>query len=274
MKLLKLTYIHIMMAKTMKWKQVRHRLQTAWCLRCKGKTLCDVRGYQLPSLTELRRMAKFGRLNADLLHDIANPLTAAILSLDSPNRNCKVANLQARANLRLMEEYLASARDQLQSPKVPVSFDIRSKITEVIEMLRPRLLQTKVQINYAQDNEYRLSCNPVRFIQAIGNLLSNSIEAYFNEATGDQNQKIDIKVWSNGKCIFISVRDFGCGIAEHQMDEIFQLSFTTKTANGRNLGFGLHIVKQFIESDCRGRITVSSTGKDGTVFILKLKAAP
>jgi signal transduction histidine kinase len=64
------------------------------------------------------------------------------------------------------------------------------------------------------------------------------------------------------------VRDTGYGIAEDEIEKIFEPYFTTK--QGKNgTGLGLYITKKVID-DHNGSIEVASTLGVGTTFTLRL----
>ncbi len=62
----------------------------------------------------------------------------------------------------------------------------------------------------------------------------------------------------------VSVSDTGEGIPESIKNKIFQPLFTTKS---KGQGFGLAVVKKFVEQLC-GTITFESKKEEGTTFII------
>ena len=60
----------------------------------------------------------------------------------------------------------------------------------------------------------------------------------------------------------MSVKDFGKGIEDHQLNKLFDPFFTTKDSG---FGIGLFVVKKIID-DHGGRIEVQSTVNQGTEF--------
>jgi signal transduction histidine kinase len=74
----------------------------------------ELEATQLLRTMELQRFAEFGRLSANLLHEVASPLTAASLNLEQfSGRNSQVIE-QARQNIHHIERYVSAARKQLQ----------------------------------------------------------------------------------------------------------------------------------------------------------------
>lgn len=77
-------------------------------------------------LLELRGLIELGRLSATLLHQISNPLTAALLHLEaSPSADESVA--EARRSILLLRDYVEATRQQVhkQSPLTGCKKDYR-----------------------------------------------------------------------------------------------------------------------------------------------------
>ncbi len=64
----------------------------------------------------------------------------------------------------------------------------------------------------------------------------------------------------------VSVRDFGPGIDQENLERVFQPFFTTK---GTGLGMGLAISKSIIEAH-RGRIWAENNADGGATFAFEL----
>jgi signal transduction histidine kinase len=106
----------------------------------------------------------------------------------------------------------------------------------------------------------------VRFRQIILNLVSNGIEAYSSaEQTGDERTVI-IRLERKRSAALIQVTDHGIGINPTDRDKIFRPFYTTKQ---KGTGIGLFIVKQVVENDFKGTITLASD-RPGTTFRVSL----
>jgi len=99
-------------------------------------------------LQELQRFAELGRMSASLLHEISNPLTAALL------------------NLELSDERSASVRRA------------RRDIKLLRRVLDPLASQAGVRLDIGAVPNCRLHGDPVKFQHIISNLVVNAIEAY------------------------------------------------------------------------------------------------
>lgn len=226
---------------------------------------------QMTRLAELQRLAEFGRLNANLLHEIGNPLTAAKLNLELAGKDMPNPILQVSNNLKQMERYLVAARHQINETKVSKSFSVDKEIKLTINMMEVQIIKSGVAVTYNGWRGLKLTGDPVKFSQIIRNLLSNSLESY-DKVSNVHGKKIDVSVGIANNFIIISVRDFGQGLTKDRIDHIFEPFYTTKTSVQRNMGLGLAMVKRFVEHDFQGTIEVQSNKSNGTLFKVLLKA--
>jgi len=70
--------------------------------------------------------------------------------------------------------------------------------------------------------------------------------------------------------LIIQVNDRGKGITPEALPRLFETFYTTKDKTGHGLGIGLSIVKQYVKTDFRGSIDVTSSSQNGTCFTVKL----
>lgn len=225
---------------------------------------------QVEKTRELYRFAEFGRLSSSLLHDLANPLTAVSLNLGQlENKQKPVVVRQIREGISHMEEYVQSARRQLNSQTEFKVFDSKLKIEQVIAFLEPKARASKLRIKTDLTRRAYLNGDSSKFSQIIDNLIANAIDSYegLNTKTGRQI-KISSKINAEDQKIIILIADKGSGIPNEELREIFKPFFTTKSAV-RGTGIGLNITKRFVE-DFAGTIEVSSSVNKGTSFTVNL----
>ena len=113
-----------------------------------------------------------------------------------------------------------------------------------------------------------LFCDRTRIREVLLNLLSNA--GRFTEQGG-----VQLRVWLDKNDLAVSVTDTGPGIADEDIDKLFE-PFQQMDASLRRryggTGLGLNISKQFIELH-GGRIWVESEPGAGTTFSFSLPAA-
>ena len=94
------------------------------------------------------------------------------------------------------------------------------------------------------------------------NLIRNSIDAI------DKEGEIVVDVKKNNGMLMINVSDTGIGIANDQIDQIFEPFYTTKDID-KGCGLGLTIVSEIVKS-YDGKISVQSRLGKGTTFMIVL----
>jgi len=226
---------------------------------------------QLLRLMELRRFAEFGRLSAHLLHEVANPLTAASLNLKllGSKQDPKLV-LQARKNLKHLERYVEAARKQMKGQSEITIFSVRSELNQVLRILQPRARQVNVKLSLKLTANYSLTGDAVKFSQLFANLIANAIDAY-TRAEPPGNRRVEITLKRSDCGLQCSVLDWGEGISAAALPKVFEPFYSTKPDQHQNLGIGLAMVKQFTEEDFHGTIAVTSSRVNGTRFTVNLQ---
>ncbi len=224
---------------------------------------------QLVRLMELQRFATFGRLSANLLHEIANPLTAVSLDLELMDPAQSALVRQARANLKHLERYVQAARQQLRGSNEATDFSVNTEVRQLLRLMEPRAAHQQVKIDYRPTAPYRIFGDPVKFSQLVANLLANAIDAY--TGTNANHKTIGLTIMRAADTLVLNVHDDGIGLSTDMQRRIFEPFYTTKHSNGRSLGIGLAMVQQFVEQDFGGSIAVTSSKADGTNFQVTLK---
>lgn len=226
---------------------------------------------QLLRLMELRRFADFGRLSANLLHEVANPLTAASLNLQllGATQDPKLV-LQARQNLKHLERYVEATRKQMKGQGEVTTFNVRRELNQLLRIMQPRAQSANVKLVLKMATNHSLVGDAVKFNQLTANLIANAIDAY----TGVErcaNRRVEIMFQRTDAWLECSVVDWGEGIPDNATLKIFEPFYSTKADQNQNLGIGLAMVKQFIEEDFNGSIAVTSSPIAGTRFVVKLR---
>ena len=104
-----------------------------------------------------------------------------------------------------------------------------------------------------------------QLVSCLGNLIDNALEAtYQHIGTGG---KVTVGITDIGDNIIFDVEDQGGGIDEDKHDLIFEKGYTTKITG--NHGFGLYLVKQFIDH-WGGSLTIEESTKQGSIMTLYL----
>lgn len=97
-----------------------------------------------------------------------------------------------------------------------------------------------------------------QLVSALGNLIDNALEATLRH-TGT-NGRVHLSMTDLGQDLIFEVEDQGPGIPEEMQTRMFEKGETSKP--GREHGFGLHLVRQFLDT-WGGSITVENLGDAG-----------
>lgn len=109
-----------------------------------------------------------------------------------------------------------------------------------------------------------------QLVSVLGNLIDNALEAT-RRHTG-ANGRVQLSMTDLGQELIFEVEDQGAGIAPEVQNRIFEKGVTIKIGNKH--GFGLHLVRQFLDS-WGGSVTVESLGDaGGSRFTLYLPKIP
>lgn len=217
------------------------------------------------------RLNSMGEMAATLAHELNQPLTAATVYLhagqtdiaragpigDSASRALDLAKtqlLRAGDIIRRMRELIATGGPQLTEERV----------SSMVEDLRPLFdlirqdtgVAIRIDVHEAGD---RVLADRIQFQQAIANLVRNAVDAVCGHGEGL------VSVMGRnlaGQGYEIRVDDNGPGIAEDQMDRIFQPMMTTKAGG---MGLGLSVTRSIVESH-DAVLTVGRSALGGAAF--------
>jgi signal transduction histidine kinase len=218
-------------------------------------------------LMNKERFAAVGRVVAGVAHEIRNPLfgISAIGQLferdlkDPTQKELSRALLaEARRLNQLVEDLLIYGRPmKLRLEQA----DLRVLWEEVLDLHRGELAQRGIRLtgDYAVRHPVT-TFDPHQVRQVFLNILRNALEA-----TPDGGH-ISITMLLEDQSILFRVADNGAGIPTGQLDQVFDLFFTTKP---KGTGLGLAICRKIMQ-DHGGDISVASEEGSGTTVTIRL----
>ncbi len=220
---------------------------------------------------------------AMLAHELRNPLApirsaAEILRLLGPkdeklNWARDVIERQVLHMTRLIDDLLdisRISRGRIKLEKAPVN--IVSAVAGAMETVRPLIEARKQTVDVVMPAEPgSVYGDPTRLTQVLANLLHNAMK-YTPEGG-----RITLTVSKAQNQVYITVRDTGIGIAEDQLERVFdlftQLDDTRERSQG-GLGIGLTLVKTLVEMH-EGTVLARSEGRGkGSEFTVRLPLLP
>ena len=144
--------------------------------------------------------------------------------------------------------------------------DVETLVTETVDSLAPLCLAQELSISGTAPS-LRLSCDPNRVQQVLGNLVANAIK--FTPKGG----RISVEAVACGQEIRFSVADTGTGIPEQARARVFERYWQGKARTSTaSVGLGLFISKGLVDAH-GGRIWVESAVGGGSMFCFTIPLA-
>ena len=237
------------------------------------------------------RLAAVGTLAASMAHEIRNPLVSLkTFSQLLPERFDDEKFRDSFADMAMSEvDRINSIVDKLLNFSRPIKparemIDVHRLIEKTLQLLGEEISENNivVECNFAAD-EAEIYADPDQIMELLINLVRNAIQAIETDGTirlstryvrktgveagrstgGDQ---IDLESYAGSRMFVIEVEDNGKGIAQHDLGQLFDPFFTTRTSG---FGLGLSIVDGIVQEH-NGTINVKSTEGKGATFIVEL----
>ncbi len=150
----------------------------------------------------------------------------------------------------------------------PITFteiELNQLIIDITKRMKPLADSKKIELNYILLKEKVLAdIDKTKFVLAISNLVENAIKYTAEKGF------ITITVDSDHQNVFLSVSDTGIGIAEEEINKIFERFYRVDKTRNRETGgtgLGLSITHSTILMH-NGSIKVSSKEQEGTTFLV------
>ena len=175
--------------------------------------------------------------------------------------------IEANRLTHLVQEIIDLSRIQDQNTMQNSEMVSLNKVVEeAIYQSKVRAEKRHVEINFAADEEVEFFGDRKQLVMAISNLVENAIN-YSPERT-----TVNVVLRKNEDVAEIAISDQGVGIAESDIERIFERFYRVDSARSRDTGgtgLGLSIVKHVI-SNHGGDIQVWSVPGTGSTFTVLL----
>lgn len=231
---------------------------------------------QIRQLENLSRLQQ--RFVSDVSHELRTPLTTVRMASDlifdrradfpaDLRRSSELLHDQLDRFELLLSDLLEISRFDAGAALLETeSVDLREVVRTVVTAARPLALSRGCDIfERFSDQPCVAACDPRRIERIVRNLLSNAIEH-------GEGKPIEVAVAANSTSAAVSVRDFGRGLEDSDLDRVFDRFWRADPSRARNLGgtgLGLSIALE----DTRlhgGRLAVWGRPGQGAVFRLAL----
>jgi chemotaxis family two-component system sensor kinase Cph1 len=206
-----------------------------------------------------------GLLNALTLHTELFLRTDGERAVESA-RSVQLAVSRMDALITSLLDYVRLRARKLEV--APRAVDAAKLLREAVEIFRPLATVKSLALALAiPDVPLPVRADPDRMFQVLSNLLSNAIK--FSSVKGS----ITVQATTFGHDLEISVRDEGPGIAERDIDRVFEGFCQLHESDTRGLGLGLYISRAIIEAH-GGRIWATSRPGAGSTFSFTVPRSP
>jgi len=203
---------------------------------------------------------------AVVAHDLRNPLhtirlTCSLLELAPGAGNHSAVILRAVDRMqRLIDDLVDAASIRASRLKIAATeCDAASLLRQLADDFAGEAEQKQVALRVEIDATATLQCDGRRIHQAMSNLIHNALK--FSEAGGTVTLRLEIDPLH----ATFSVQDVGRGIAEHEIDKVFEREWQSDETAHLGSGMGLYIAKGIVEAH-GGQIQVSSQLGQGSLF--------
>jgi len=226
-------------------------------------------------LFESEKLAAVGRLAASIAHEVNNPLEAIKNALylmqtnasegDKNARFLEIARKETERVSHIIRQMLGFARRPGEVDWV----DVNQLLEETMVLLEKKMRQLRIRITRSFDESLpRIRARADQLRQVFLNLIINAQQAI----EGDGEIVISTSRYEQAlqPSIVIQLSDSGVGIAEDDLNRIFDPFFST---GKKGTGLGLWVTQDIVRQH-GGRIEVSSEVGRGTIFSIVLQVDP
>ncbi|MEP9376583.1 ATP-binding protein [Aquabacter sp. CN5-332] len=235
-------------------------------------------------LTQQRRVEQMrADFVANASHELRTPLASLsgfIETLQGPARNDPAARdrflgimvAQARRMSRLIDDLLSLSRIELNAHVRPeTQVELGMIVAHVCETLSPLARERGVELSVQRPEPAVLVLGERdELIRLVENLVENALKY------GASGKRVEVTVGLEGgedvQAAFVSVRDFGPGIALEHLPRLTERFYRVDIAASRDqggTGLGLAIVKHIVARH-RGRLSIDSQPDAGATFTVRL----
>ncbi len=271
-----LTFLALILFQSYRYRRVNENLRDSNKIITTQKQNAEIQNTELEKLNSTKN-----RFFSIIAHDLKNPFSAihSIIglikehNLSPEESNAMIGNLSdiTVRTQNLLENLLKWAQVHTGEIKYEMNLIILQQLIEdVVQQMSIQAEAKEIDIECTFEKDLVIKADYEMFSTILKNLLSNGIK-YSHPREG----KVEVKTYSEGNNVFISVKDNGIGISEEEKQILFNLdrgpSFQG-TQGEKGTGLGLTLSREFIKLH-EGTIAVESSKNVGSTFTIKLPKA-
>ena len=229
-------------------------------------------------LFQLDRLSRMGELTASLTHELNQPLAAILSNAQAGLRFLQSGKIDLDELREILQDItqddqragsvIRSLRSMVKREEVerkPVI--LNNVLNDVVQIFHTESVFRNVRVETELDGSLPpVLGDKVQLQQVVLNLILNAADA-MSENPPEQ-RKIILCTRVKDDRVRVTVRDFGAGVDQANLERIFEAFFTTK---GAGLGMGLNICRAVVEAH-GGRIRAENNPDRGATFVFELPA--
>lgn len=165
----------------------------------------------------------------------------------------------------LIKQLLFLARSDSMSSTNPENIHLKELVEEIYKEIS--VLDINAEFSYKIEEDICVNADYHLMKQLMWIFVENAVKY-----SGGKKSKIFVKVTADDKNAYISVEDNGIGIAEEDIEHIFERFYRGDKSRNKSIdgiGLGLSIAKRIIDEH-KGAVSVESTVGEGTKFVVSL----
>ncbi|SOZ69531.1 putative SENSOR HISTIDINE KINASE with GAF and Pkinase domains [Cupriavidus taiwanensis] len=228
------------------------------------------------ALARTSHLTVMGGLAASIAHEVNQPLTAIVATVDASLRwlnRPRPEVAEALDGFTDIKQYALRAADIIralralarQAPAVLAPLHPDEVLREVLEMARLDIDAHEVRVvaRLAAGSAV-VEADRVQLQQVVLNLITNALDAMAQSPPAQR--ELIVTSYQEQRTVVVSVQDHGTGIADDVLGQVFEPFFTTKEDG---MGMGLAICRSIIEAH-GGTLEVRNRRSGGSEFMFRL----
>jgi two-component system OmpR family sensor kinase len=209
------------------------------------------------------------RFVADAAHELRSPLTALSLQADNIRKTALPAAAQERMHdmqrglqrmRSLLEQLLVMARSQDRIVQAVTSTPMEQVFKQVLEDLMPTAEARQIDIEVDSEADAVFTGQLFDALMVIKNLIDNAIR--YTPAGG----QVILRARQQEGALLIVVEDSGPGIADNEMERVFDPFYRILGSGESGSGLGLAIVKAIAERNHAQIVLCNRYAEDGRLL--------
>ena len=222
------------------------------------------------------RHAAMGDMISNIAHQWRQPLDALGLLIQQvplfydsgqcsseflEENTCKAMQL-----VQCMSRTIDDFRNFFRRDKERSAFSACQAIRQTVSLIEASFKGTRISIPFHAEDDSVITGYPNEYAQVLLHILMNARDALVERNV--DNPRISLQTFvEEGKTV-VTITDNAGGIADENMDKLFDLYFTTKGPD-KGTGIGLFMSKTIIEKNMGGKLTARNTG-NGAEFRIEV----